>query len=162
MELHVTSCHVCQTVKAARRKPGGLVQGLEIPERRWKSVHMDWVLGLPPWPPEEGRYDAVLTFTDRATKQVHLVPTNKFEQATDTARFFMHYVVRTHGLPRSIICERDSRFQSKFWRSLMDMLGMSARHTSGFHPQSNGQAKRTNQNLRQRLRVMANKNAETG
>ena len=158
VEKYVTTCPICQAVKAERKKKLGVIEPLRIPERRWQAVHMDWVLGLPPWPPGEGTYDAVLTFTDRATKQVHLVPTNRFEQATDTARYFLNYVVRVHGLPRSLICDRDSRFQSKFWRTLMDMLGVAARHTSGFHPQANGQAERTNQNLRQYLRVASKSN----
>ena len=115
---------------------------------------MDWILGLPPWPPQIGTYNAVLTFTDRATKMVHFVPASLFEKATDTARYIMHYIVRQHGLPRSIFCDRDSRFLSIFWRTVMDRLGVAAHHSSGFHPQANGQAERTNQNLRQYLRAV--------
>ena len=121
---------------------------------------MDWILALPPWPPHVGPYDAVLTFTDRSTKMVHFVPTRMDEKATDTARYFIHYIVRPHGLPRSIICDRDSRFLSIFWRTVMDRLGVSARHASGFHPQANGQAERTNQNLRQYIRAVIKQNPD--
>ena len=74
------------------------------------------MLGLPPWPPNVGGYDAVLTITDRATKMVHFVATNRTEKATDTARHIMQHVVKAHGLPRSIICDRDSKFLSLFWQ----------------------------------------------
>ena len=66
----------------------------------------------------------------------------------------------THGLPRSIICDRDSRFLSIFWRTVVDRLGVSARHTSGFHPQADGQAERTNQNLHQYPRAVVKQNPD--
>ena len=157
---HVRECHICQTAKTEHRRARGVVMPLRIPERRWSSIHMDWVLGLPPFPPDKNTYNAILTFTDRATKMVHFVATNKFEKATDTARFFFHHVVRLHGLPRSLICDRDSRFTSTFWRTLMDLCGVSARTTSGFHPQANGQAERTNQSVRQHLRILAQRSPD--
>ena len=99
VKRHVQSCDVCQHVKAERRSTRGALQPLKIPERKWHPVHMDWILGLPPWPPQVGTYDAVITFTDRATKMVHFLPTRMDEKATNTARYFMHYIVRPHGLP---------------------------------------------------------------
>ena len=96
VDEYVSSCLICQAVKSESKARLGTIQPLQIPERRWQSVHMDWILGLPPFPSGVGRYDAVLTFTDRATKMVHLVTTDRFEQATDTARFFIHFVVRPH------------------------------------------------------------------
>ena len=67
----------------------------------------------------------------------------------------MQHVVRSHVLPRSIICDRDSKFLSLCWQSVMQLMGISARTTSGFHSQANGQTERTNQALRQYLRVYA-------
>ena len=136
VDHHVKTCNVCQRVKSERKRARGRIQFLDIPQQKWHVVHMDWVLGLPPWPPNVGTYDAVLTFTDRATKMVHFVATNRFEKATDTARFFMHYIVRCHGLPRTVICDRDARFLSLFWQTVMRHLSISARTTSGFNPQA--------------------------
>ena len=123
-------------------------------------VHMDWVLGLPHWPPNLCTYNAVLTIADRATKIVHFVATNKTETADDTARFFMNYVVRPNGIPWTVICDMDSKCLSLFRQSVMQLLGISARTTSGFHPQANGQAEPTNQALRQYLRVHARKSPD--
>ena len=83
------------------------------------------------------------------------IATNKDEKAIDAARYFIQHVVKTHGLPRSVLCDRDSKFLSLFWQTMMQPLGVSARTTSGFHPQAKGQAERTNQTLRQYLRVYA-------
>ena len=113
------------------------------------------VLGSPPWPHNVGNYNAVLSLTDRATKMVHFVATSKAETAANAARYFMNYVVRAHGLPRTVICDMDSKFLSLFWQSVMHFLGLSARTTSGFNPQANGQAERTNQAMRQYIRVHA-------
>ena len=134
-----------------RKASRGKIQPLTIPERKWQAIHIDWVLGLPQWPQNIGTYNAVLTITYMATKVVHFVATNKDEKATDTARYFIQHVVKTHSLPRSVICDRDSKFLSLFWQTVMQPLGVSARTTSGFHPQANGQAERTNQTLRARL-----------
>ena len=109
VDLHVRTCNICQRVKSERRSARGKIQPLPIPEQKWHVVHMDWVLGLPPWPPNVGTYNAVLTLTYRETKMVHFVPTSKTETAADTARFLMNYVVRAHGLPRTVICDRDSK-----------------------------------------------------
>ena len=87
------------------------ISALADTRAKWHIVHMDWILGLPPWPPNVGTYNAFLTLTDRATKMVHFVPTSKTKTAADTARFFMNYVVRAHGLPRTVICDMDSKFQ---------------------------------------------------
>ena len=91
VKRHVQSCDVCQHVKAERRSTRGSLQPLKIPERKWHAVHMDWILGLPPWPPQVGTHDAELTFTDRATKMVHFVPTRRDEKATDTASYHALY-----------------------------------------------------------------------
>ena len=84
---------------------------------------------------------------------VNFVATSRTEKATDTARYFIQHVVKTHGLHRSVICDRDSKFLSLFWQTVMQLLGVSARTTSGFRQQANGQFERNNQTLRQYLRV---------
>ena len=155
VDNYIRTCHTHQRVKSEMKSSRGKIQPLMIPERKWQTIHMDLVLGLPPWPPNVGTYDVVLTITDRATKMVHFVATSRTEKATDTARYFIQHGVKTHGLPRSVICDRDSKFLSLFWQTVMQFLGVSARTTSGFHPQENGLAKRTNQTLRQYIRGYA-------
>ena len=140
VDNHVRTCHTCQRVKSERKSSRGKIQPLLIPERKWQAIHIDWAPGLPPWPPNVGTYDAVLTITDRATKMVHFVATIRMEKATGTARYFIQNVIKAHGLPRSIICDRDSKFLSLFWQSVMQLLGVLALTTSGFHPKANSQS----------------------
>ncbi len=82
---------------------------------------MDWT-SLPPVIYCGVRYDEVLTVTDRATKMMHLIPTRKTATALETAELFFAYIVRYHGLPRSIVSDRDRLFTSDFWRAICDRL----------------------------------------
>ena len=109
---------------------------------------MDWV-SLPLC----SGYDSVLTFTDRATKMVHLVKARSTDDAPIIARQFPHHVVRLHGLPRSLLSDRDPRLMSQVWAQTCELLDIKRSMTSVHYPQTNGQAERTNQNVKQVLRV---------
>jgi hypothetical protein len=88
---------------------------------------------------------------------VHFAPTNKHETPLDTARMLLHYVVKYHGIPRSIISDRDPKLMSRIWDEFTALLDIKQCHTSGYYLQANGLAERTNQTLRQILRVAAQK-----
>ena len=141
--------------KAQRHRQKGLLEPLYLPTRKWQSVSMDWIVKLPPVKAGGAEYDSCLIFTDRATKMVHLAPSNVKETAPQTAQLFMRYVVKYHGLPRSLQCDRDSKVTSAFWQELCNILDIRVRTTSSFHPQANGQAERTNQTVKQLLRIAA-------
>ena len=83
---------------------------------------------------------------------VHLIATSKSSTSLQTAHLFISNVVRLHGLPRSIHSDRDRRFMSHFWISLCEILDIKQCASSAYHPQSNGQAERTNQTVEQLLR----------
>ena len=91
--------------------------------------------------------------TDRGTSMVHLIAAHSTDTAQETARLFFHNVVRLHGPPHSIFSDRDARFLSAFWRSLFGAMDIERCYTSGFYPQANGQAERTNQTVKQILRT---------
>ena len=133
IKLHVATCDICQHVKAEKQRARGLLQPILIPQRRWQSVHIDWIVGLPPQQTQRGLCDCVLTFIDRATKMVHFQATSKRENMADTVEHFMNHVVRLHGIPRSIVCDRAAIFLGSFWQATMDRLGIKIRMTSGFH-----------------------------
>ena len=76
-------------------------------------VHMDWITGLPRSP--EG-YDAILVFVCALTNMVHLQACHKTDGAKDTAHYFVKNVVRLHGMPQTIISDRDIRLRAHFWR----------------------------------------------
>ena len=109
---------------------------------------MDWIVDLPRVTRGDRDYDAVLTVVDRATKMAHFIPTWKEASAVDTAEQFLHSIVKYHGLPRSIISDRDARFMSAFWEQLCSHLNISLRPSSAFHPQTNGQTERMNATIK--------------
>ena len=67
VDTHVRTCNICQRVKSGRKAARGKIQPLLIPARKWQAIHMDYLLGLPPWPPNKGTYDVVLTITHMVT-----------------------------------------------------------------------------------------------
>ena len=96
----VRACRVCQHIKPDRRGEQGLLQPLKLPTRKWQSISLDWVLGLPEVIRNGLIFNAILVVTDRATRMVHLIPTSKNEKAQDTAELLLRNIIRLHGIPR--------------------------------------------------------------
>ncbi|XP_057540619.1 uncharacterized protein LOC130818465 [Amaranthus tricolor] len=71
------------------------------------------------------------------------------------ARAYIKYVIRYHGIPRTIVSDRDTRYLSHFWKSLQQALGTTLLHSTSFHPMTDGQTKRVNQILEDMLRAVA-------
>lgn len=150
---YVRSCLACQRNKPSQQAQAGLLQPLPVPDGRWSEVSMDFIGPLPETP---RRNNAILVFVDRFTKRAHFAATRTDASALDTARLFLHNVVRLHGMPTSIISDRDRRFTSRFWQELMKLLDTNVKLTTAYHPQANGQAERTNRTLIQTLRFYVN------
>ena len=151
---YVRTCPTCQEMKSDNRAKAGLLQPLEIPDRKWAQVTTDLVTDLP----ESSGYTAIAVFVDRFTKMVHFAPCTKEVTAQEYARLFVDHVFRLHGLPEVIISDRDPRFTSKFWRSLFELLGTDLRFSTAFHPQTDGQSERTIQTLENFLRPYVERN----
>ena len=140
VQAYVSSCETCQRNKVVRHAPFGLLSPLPIPSRPWYSVSLDWITDLPP----SQYHDAILVVVDRLTKQAIFIPTTKSMPAPDVAALFVHNVIRVHGLPQTLMSDRDPVFTSHFWRRLLELLGIHANLSSAFHPQTDGQTERLN------------------
>ena len=145
---YVRTCDACCRAKIPRHHPYGLLEPLSIPSKPWQSICLDFITDLP----VSKGFDAILTVVDRYTKMAHFVPCTKAITSEETAALVMREVFRHHGLPDSIISDRGPQFVSKFWKHLFKMLKVSCNLSSGYHPQTDGQAERTNQTLEQYLR----------
>ena len=114
---------------------------------------MDYILGLPMT--TTGK-NAILVVVDSVSKRAHFIPCTAKKgktSAEQTATLFFEYVFKYHGLPQRILSDRDTRFTSKFWKTLMSSLGTSlAMSTAAFHPQTDGQTERLNKTLEEMLR----------
>ncbi|KAI2646401.1 Transposon Tf2-6 polyprotein [Labeo rohita] len=124
----------------------GSLQPLPIPSRPWSHIALDFVTALPP---SQGN-TVVLTVVDRFSKAVHFIPLPKLPSAKETAVAVIDHVFRLHGLPTDVVSDRGPQFVSKFWREFCRLLGATVSLSSGFHPQSNGQTERANQDLERR------------
>ena len=115
----VSRCLTCQQVKAKHQKPAGLLQPLPIAEWKWEHVTMDFVTGLPrsPW-----GSDAVWVVVDRLTKSAHFLPMRVTNSIDALSRLYIQEIVKLHGVPVSIVSDRDPRFTSRFWQSLRAAL----------------------------------------
>ena len=149
----VASCDVCQRTKPLNQSTAALLQPLPVPEARWESVALDLITDLPR---STSGFDSVVTFTDRLSKRVHLAATTKTVSARELASVFMERVFVLHGLPRTLVSDRDPRFTSDFWRELFQLLGSKLAMSTANHPQTDGQSESTNKTVEQVLRAFAN------
>uniref|UniRef100_A0A8C7WUN4 Integrase catalytic domain-containing protein n=1 Tax=Oryzias sinensis TaxID=183150 RepID=A0A8C7WUN4_9TELE len=132
-------------------QPSGLLHPLPTPNRPWSHIALDLVTGLAT---SQGN-SVVLTIIDRFSKFLHFVPLPQLPSATETADVLVNHVFRNHGIPSNIVSDRAPQFISQVWRAFCSALGATVSLTSGYHPQSNGQAERANQELETSLRCIA-------
>ena len=146
----VAKCLTCQQVKAEHQRPSGLLHPLSIPEWKWESISMDFITGLPR---VQKGYNAIWVIVDRLTKSAHFLPVKESTTSDQLAQIYVKEVVRLHGVPKTIVSDRDSRFVSAFWTSLQRNLGTRLAFSTAYHPQTDGQTERTNQVLEDMLRA---------
>ncbi|GJU83357.1 putative reverse transcriptase domain-containing protein [Tanacetum coccineum] len=116
---YVIKCLTCAKVKAKHQRPSGLLVQLDIPQWKWDNITMDFVMKLPK---SSQGYNTIWVIVDRLTKSAIFVPMRENDPMEKLARMYLKEVVTRHGILVSIICDRDPRFASNFWRSLQKAL----------------------------------------
>jgi hypothetical protein len=150
---YVTSCDSCQQNKPSHQSTMGLLRPLPIPDRPWQQVSMDLITALPR---SRSGNDAIVVFVDKLTKMVHYAPTTTNVTAPQLATIFMRDVVRLHGVPESILSDRDPRFTAHFWRAFWEQLRTTLTMSTAYQPQTDGQTERANRTLEELLRSCIN------
>jgi hypothetical protein len=107
---HVKECTTCQVNKDEHTHPVGLLQPLPIPEHKWESISMDFITGLLK---TQGK-DCIFVVVDRLTKFAHFFAIAIDFSVAQVAELFFREIFRLHGLPKTIVSDRDSRFMSTF------------------------------------------------
>ncbi|GJS08073.1 putative reverse transcriptase domain-containing protein [Tanacetum coccineum] len=142
---YVRKCMTCAKVKAEYQKPSG-----KIPEWKWENITMDFVTKLPK---TISGQDMIWVIVDRLTKSAHFLPAKENDSMEKLTRQYLKEVVSRHGVPVSIISDRDGRFVSQFWQSLQEAFGTQLDMSTAYHPETDGQSERTIQTLEDMLRA---------
>nr|GEW41923.1 putative reverse transcriptase domain-containing protein [Tanacetum cinerariifolium] len=147
---YVSKCLTCAKVKAKHQKPSGLLQ--QPQEWKWEKITMDFISGLPRTP---SGYDSIWVIIDHLTKSAHFLLMKKTDSIEKLAQLYLKEIVCSYGVPVSIILDRDSQFTSRFWETLQKVLGTQLNLSTAYHPEMDGQSKRTIQTLEDMLRACA-------
>ncbi|GJU11752.1 putative reverse transcriptase domain-containing protein [Tanacetum coccineum] len=147
---YVSKCLTYAKVKVECQKPSDLLVQPVIPVWKWENITMDFVTKLPK---TSTGLDAIWVIVDRLTKSAHSLPMKETYSMEKLMRQYLKEVVSRHGVPVSIISDRDSKFTSHFWQSLNKALGTQLDMSTAYHPQTDGQSKRTIQTLEDILRA---------
>src|ERR1700733_1281847 len=149
---YVRTCDPCIRTKIQRHKPIGELHPMETPEERWDKISVDFVVELP----NAHGYDAVMNVVDCVGKRAHFLPTHTTVDAVGSANLYFRDVWKHHGLPRSVVSDRGSQFVAEFTRELYRLLGIELATSTAYHPQTDGQTERANQELEQYIRLFVN------
>ncbi|GJZ27364.1 putative reverse transcriptase domain-containing protein [Tanacetum coccineum] len=147
---YVRKCLTCARVKAEHQRLSGLLVQPAIPEWKWDNITMDFITKLPK---SSHGFDTIWVIVDRLTKSAHFLPIRENDPLDKLARLYLNRIVARHGIPVSIIYDRNGRFTSNFWKSFQKALGTDISMSTAYHLETDGQSERTIQTLEDILRA---------
>jgi len=145
-------CDQCQRVKNKAEMPAEKLRPNEVPERLWQHISVDFITKLL----MSKGHDTILVVCDRFSKMSHFVVTTEKTMAEELTRLFRDNVWKLHGLPKSMILNREPQFAARLTKELNKILGIETKISIAYHPEIDRQMERTNQELEQYLRMYVN------
>ena len=150
---YVQSCEECQKNKARRGKTQPPLEPLPVPEGPWEHITMDFITGLPE---TKNGQNAILTVVDRFSKMAIFIPCKDTTDSIQTAQLLAKHVYSKHGIPKVITTDRGPQFVSKVTKEIYNLWNITAAVSTAYHPQTDGQSERMNQEVEQFLRFYVN------
>nr|GEW29439.1 hypothetical protein [Tanacetum cinerariifolium] len=132
---YVSKYFTCLKVKDEHQRPYGLLQQPKIPVWKWEGIAMDF---LTKFPRTSSGHDIIWVIVVQLTRSAHFLPMHEDYKMEILARLYLNKIVPRHGVPISIISDRDSRFTSRFWQSMQEALGTRLYMSTAYHPQTDG------------------------
>ena len=146
---YVSRCDRCTHFKGSNQAPPGKLKPLDTPPGPWKEISTDFIMDLP----ESEGFDSILVVVDRFSKEVKFIPCTKSVSTLDTAKLYLHYVWKYHGLPTGIVSDRGLQFASQVMKDICKRLGIQPRLSTAYYPQIDRQMERINRDLQQYLHI---------
>lgn len=150
IQNYIRNCDICQRSKFDPAAKLGLLQPLPISSGIWQSISLDFIEGLPP---SNGKH-CILVVVDRLSKQAHFMALAHPYTAIDVARLYFDNIFRLHGMPETIVSDRDPTFLGEVWAEMFRVHGVDLKFSTAYHSQTDGQTEITNRTLETYLRCM--------
>ncbi|GMI85390.1 hypothetical protein HRI_002208300 [Hibiscus trionum] len=148
---YVRNCQICQRMKSESLRPAGLLQPLPIPVQVFEDLALDFIVGLP----KSNGKEAILVVVDRLTKYGHFFALPKKFDSKLVAKILVQGIIKLHGIPKSLVSDRDRIFISAVWTEMAKLQGTELCISFAYHPQTDGQTEALNRCLEMYLRCMA-------
>ena len=142
----------CQKMKNKAEMPAGKLKPNEVPERPWQHISVDFITKSP----MSKDHDSILVVCNRLSKMSYFVATTEKMMAEGLVKLFRDNVQKLHGLPESVISDRGPQFAAGMTKELNKMLEIETKLFTAYHPETDRQTERTNQELEQYLRIYVN------
>ena len=152
MKQYIEGCDQCQRMKNRAEMPAGKLRPNQVPERPWQHILVDFITKLLIL---KG-HDSILVVCDRFSKMSHFVAMTEKTMVEGSARLFRDNMWKLHGLPESVISDRELQFAVGMIRELNKILGIETKLSMAYYPETDSQTERTNQELEQYLRMYIN------
>ncbi|KAI3754537.1 hypothetical protein L1987_54322 [Smallanthus sonchifolius] len=132
---YVIKCLTCSQVNAEHQKPYGKIQKLDISEWKWEHITMDFITKLPR---TAKGHDTIWEIVDRLMKSAHFLPIRETFSSERLAEVLINEVVARHGMPLTIVSDRDTRFTSRFWKRFYEAMGTRLNINTAYQSQTDG------------------------
>jgi hypothetical protein len=146
----IVRCLECQKVKVEHRHPIGFLQLLSILEWKWEVVTMDFITKLPR---TAKKHDFFMVVVDKLTEDAHFILVKLARKAMNIAEIYMQEIAKLHGVPKTIVSDKYSKFTLNFLKGIFKGFGRNMNFSTTYHPETYAQIERVNRVLEDILRM---------